>query len=220
MTPARRALCPRCQRPLPACLCSALRPLAHRVQVAILQHPLEAREAKGTARLAQLCLAHCRLWVGECFDAGALHAALAAPWCEADECAPRRALLLYPSTPPDAQQPMACPIDWPTQWLAEPERLRLVVLDASWRKSRKLLWANPLLQSLPRLALRPQAPSLYRIRRAHAAHQLSTIEAIAAALEQLEPGCGAPAGLRAALHDFVALQLGLRAAMLESGHHT
>jgi DTW domain-containing protein YfiP len=48
-----------------------------------------------------------------------------------------------------------------------------------------MLYLNPLLQQLPRLALRDVPASGYRIRKAHAADQLSTLEAAAYALMQL-----------------------------------
>jgi DTW domain-containing protein YfiP len=74
-----------------------------------------------------------------------------------------------------------------------PEAVRLVVLDGTWRKSRKLLHCNPVLQALPRVALTQVPVSAYRIRKAHAPHQLSTIEAAALALAALDPACaGAP----------------------------
>jgi DTW domain-containing protein YfiP len=61
-----------------------------------------------------------------------------------------------------------------------------VLLDATWRKSRKMLYLNPSLHRLPRLALRDLPPSAYRIRKAHAPDQLSSLEAAAHALSQLE----------------------------------
>jgi DTW domain-containing protein YfiP len=69
--------------------------------------------------------------------------------------------------------------------LGEPDAVRLVVLDATWRKSRKMLYQNPALQALPRLALRDMPASIYRIRKAHAPDQLSTLEAATYALMQL-----------------------------------
>ena len=49
-----------------------------------------------------------------------------------------------------------------------------------------MLYLNPLLQALPRLALRAMPPSHYRVRKAHAPDQLSTLEAAAHALAQLD----------------------------------
>ena len=45
-----RAVCPRCERPAPTCLCATLPalPLAHRTELLILQHPAEASHAKNT----------------------------------------------------------------------------------------------------------------------------------------------------------------------------
>ncbi|MEY4908801.1 MAG: hypothetical protein RL260_2519 [Pseudomonadota bacterium] len=63
---------------------------------------------------------------------------------------------------------------------------RLVVLDGTWRKSRKLLHLNLALQRLPRLALVAPPPSQYTIRKAHRPDQLSTLEATCLALAQLE----------------------------------
>lgn len=214
--PARRSLCPSCQRPTATCLCAAVQPVAHQVQVLILVHPLEQHQAKGTARLLHLCLPGSRLIVGEAFAPQALAQQLQAPWCDADTETPRRALLLYPPTAPDA--PCAAPPPLPPDWPATPERLRLVVLDGTWRKSRKMLWLNPLLQALPRLALDETPASRYAIRKAHAPHQLSTLEATQLALQRLEPGNAGIAALGRAMDDFVARQQahwrGERSAML------
>ncbi|MFN3302775.1 MAG: DTW domain-containing protein, partial [Roseateles sp.] len=62
---------------------------------------------------------------------------------------------------------------------------RLILLDGSWRQSRRLLAANPWLARLPRLAL-PALPGRYAIRRAHRPGQLSTLEAGLHALALLE----------------------------------
>ena len=70
--------------------------------------------------------------------------------------------------------------------LRDPSRLRLIVLDGTWRKSRKMLYRNPLLQQLPRLSLQRMPASHYLIRKAHRPDQLSTLEATCAALAQLE----------------------------------
>eukprot|EP01136_Pigoraptor_vietnamica_P003149 Opistho-1_new@32009 len=164
----RRPLCARCQRPQNACLCGFIRPVANEVELLLLQHPLEQREAKGTARLLQLSLARSRLLVGERFEAAALAAE------------DRPSVLLYPPDALDAAPAFEAAV--------HPGPLRLLVLDATWRKSRKMLHLNPWLQTLPRLALGGVLPpSRYgAIRKAHALHQLSTFEASLLALQQLE----------------------------------
>ena len=68
----------------------------------------------------------------------------------------------------------------------DPRPLLLVVPDGTWRKARKLLYLNPELEALPRVTLPAGLTSRYRLRKAPMAGALSTIEAIAAALDILE----------------------------------
>lgn len=166
--------------------------MSSRAGLLILQHPLEVRNAKNSARLLHLCLPGSRLEVGETFPD--LHALL-----HADGRVP---VLLYPAT--DEPAP-ALDVDL----TAQPDRLRLVVLDATWRKSRKMLYVNPELQRLPRLALHDVPASAYRIRKAHAPHQLSTLEAAALALAQIEGDAAAYRPLLQAFDGFVQQQAAL-----------
>ena len=189
----RRATCPRCLRPQNACICLWIRPTAHQAEVLILQHPLEVQEAKGTARLLHLSLARSRLVTGEQFDPAELKALLTGPFesleagtAQVNAVAHRQAVLLYPDMPQDRALGLPAPPALAPGNLQNPAVLRLVVLDGTWRKSRKMLHLNPLLQQLPRLALQQLPASRYRIRKARQLHQLSTLEACCAALAQLE----------------------------------
>lgn len=208
-----RLRCPRCQRPAPTCLCPWVTPTANEVEVLILQHPLEVHQAKGSARLLQLSLQRCTLQVGEVFDAAALQAWLEAPG------EGMRNLLLYPQDPPrhsaqtcarhgqgepQATSPSSCLP--PSNAVHGAPATRLIVLDGTWRKSRKMLALNPLLQALPRLALTPTAPSRYLIRKAHQPGQLATLEATCLALSQLEGFAARYAPLLAAFERHMAAQ--------------
>lgn len=62
----------------------------------------------------------------------------------------------------------------------------LLFLDATWRKSHRMLMESPWLQSLPRYALANQTTSRYRIRRASRPDALSTLEAIVETLGMVE----------------------------------
>ncbi len=211
MTPpprtVRRATCTHCLRPHTACICHWITPTAHAVQVVILQHPLELQDAKGSARLLHLSLPQSRLVAGEVFDPQVLHDLLTAPWHTGDTPqGPRQAVLLYPQTP-DGPGPggAAAPVALPPLPI-DPAQLRLIVLDGTWRKSRKMLALNPLLQHLPRLPLRDMPPSRYLIRRAHRPDQLSTLEAVCAALGHLEASPARFHPLLEAFDGFVAQQ--------------
>lgn len=177
-----RPACARCERPLSTCLCATLPapPLAHRTRLLVLQHPAEAGHAKNTAALLRLGLQAATLRRGEVFDA-----ALAGPG----------AALLYPGAGPPL----------PPTGIEQ-----LILLDGSWRQSRRLLAANPWLAALPRLALPPQ-PGRYTLRRAHRPGQLSTLEAGLHALAWLEEGGPARfAPLWAAFDAFVQAGLARR----------
>ena len=90
------------------------------------------------------------------------------------------------------------------------------MLDATWRKSLRMLIASPGLQTLPRLSLQHLPASRYRIRKARQAHQLSTLEACCQALGELE---GEPARyepLLAAFDGFVEEQARWMAGLLPS----
>lgn len=189
MSPApapSRPRCPRCERPLSACVCHWTRPTDNQVSVLILQHPQERHHAKNSAGLLALSLARCRREVGEVFD----------PVQLSEWIGPlRSAALLYPRTglgPETDARP--------------PQIRKLVIIDATWRKSLRMLAGNPLLQSLPRLALQDTPAPRYRIRRARQPHQLSTLEACCQALGELEDRPAHYEALLAAFDGFVAEQ--------------
>jgi DTW domain-containing protein YfiP len=196
----RRATCATCLRPQPACICRWIAPLDTQVELLVLQHPLEASNAKGSARLLHLSLPGSALVAGEAFDQAALSGLLYQGG--------RTPLLLYPDAVDHASPVMAPPPALDRALLATPSALRLVVLDGTWRKSRKMLYLNPLLQALPRLALQGMPASHYRIRKAHAPDQLSTLEAAAYALMRLDGGKARFAPLLAAFDGFVDQQAG------------
>lgn len=161
-------------------------PVAAAVALLILQHPREQPEPKGTARLLHLALTGSRLLVGDAWPTPPDPAdAVQPPGLTAAPGPPRRDLLLYPATPQDAALPAPPPLD--NAWLAQPAQLRLVVIDGTWRKSRRMLYNSPWLQGLPRLTLADPPPSRYRVRRARGAQQRSTFEAVLLALAALAP---------------------------------
>jgi len=190
-----RPTCPHCLRPQATCLCHLAVPTASACELLILQHPLEVHHAKNSARLLHLSVPGSRIVVGEAFDEVALQALLPGP---------RTTVLLYP---PTAYEGHAMPGLLEPSQLQHPETLRLVVLDATWRKSRKMLHLSPALQRLPRLALDEVPAGRYAIRKAHAPGQLSTLEATCAALAQLERNVERWQPLLAAFDAFVAGQL-------------
>ena len=184
---SRRRHCERCALPSRTCVCALATPAPNEVDVLVLQHPDEAREAKNSARLLSLSLARCRVVVGAVFEPEALLALL-----DGDVSG---SALLYPS---DTQIEGVAPIP-----AVRPRRL--VLLDGTWRRSAQMLRANPLLQTLQRWALRPTGPARYRaLRKAARATQLSTLEAACAALADIESAPARYEPLLSAFDRFVA----------------
>ncbi len=181
-TVAAREECHVCRRPVGLCVCDAITAVEHAVPVTIVQHPRERGHAFGTARLARRALRHVDVQVAWPTPDG-LRVALDLP---------PGAALLYPSA---------------QATLLEPGPTRLVVLDGTWALVRQLLRDNPALAALPHVRLAPQQPGNYRIRREPAAHCLSTVESIVAALRVLEPGNEALAGALTGFDTLIDRQL-------------
>ncbi|MDO9361187.1 MAG: tRNA-uridine aminocarboxypropyltransferase [Polaromonas sp.] len=192
-----RLRCGHCLRPQAACICEWITPVVHRTEVLILQHPLETDNPKGTARLLHLSLPGSKLLTGEVLDLAELQ--------PSENC--RHNILLYPDRPSDRSSGWPAPPELPPVLLQDASQLRLVVLDGTWQKSRRMLHLNPALQQLPRLSLQDLPPSNYRIRRARQAGQLSTLEAVCAALAQLEGDHGQFRPLLDAFDGFVNRQM-------------
>ena len=182
----KRSICTNCLRPFTACICHCVRKVAQdldrldqEIEVVILQHPSEERHAKNSARLLHLCLENSSLIVGDEFEDRSLYEILYSDG--------KKPILLYPedaNAPTDSQvhQPLINAI---TMDAADVTKIRIIIIDATWRKSRQMLLSHPLLQKLPRFALKEMPSSHYRIRRAHKEDQLSSLEAGAYALMQL-----------------------------------
>ncbi|RHW21950.1 tRNA-uridine aminocarboxypropyltransferase [Pseudomonas jilinensis] len=169
-TLSKRPRCQRCQRPLDHCLCPWIPDLESRTRVLIIQHPSERQHALNTARLLALGLRQCQLLVVERLDEQPEWQA----WLRDSNW---RTELLFPG--PDVPLLSAAVED------SRPRQL--VLLDGTWRKARKLLYLNPLLQELPRVALPVAGKSRYRLRKAPSAESLATIEAGVLALSLIEP---------------------------------
>jgi len=152
--------------------------------VVILQHPRESDVPINTARIAELALSNSTLHVGVDFSQDReLRQTL-----ESSEAPP---VLLFPG--PGSR-------DLATEGPEGP--VTLVVIDGTWWQASKIFKENPFLRDLPRYGLATGQESRYRIRREPAAHCLSTIEALSAALGVLE---GLPNGVPSLLEPFDAM---------------
>jgi DTW domain-containing protein YfiP len=199
----KRRRCQRCSRPESVCLCAHIKPTYNRIAVSIYRHSSEVKKAVGTAALAALCLKHCSIIDGDVVS-------LASP-------GPRQQrLLLFP------------PMESASLGLADGglidaasvsdyydlDELELIVIDGSWKKARKMYYQSADLQSLSKVVLAmDKQQARYTIRKAEKPGQFSTLEAIAAALSQIENNSDKYQSLLALQQAMVAKQL---ASMNES----
>lgn len=188
---SKRASCPRCLRPLSHCLCADIPRLSTQTEIRVLQHPDEHRHALNTARLLCLGLERAQLLVAEY---------LPDDWQAWLQDADYRVELLFPG-----------PHAGVLQQAVDGRPRRLLLLDGTWRKARKLYYLNPLLQTLPQVTLPAGQRSAYQLRKAPSAESLSTLEAGVAALQILEPA----ADFSPLLRPFERLLAGQIAAMGE-----
>ncbi|MRI32109.1 DTW domain-containing protein [Endozoicomonas sp. OPT23] len=163
-----RARCERCLKPLSMCYCKDLTPEKATVDLLILQHFRETKHPLNTARIAELGIENCHILAGEDFSQNATFNNLLQT---------KNACLLFPSEQATSWQQLTSE--------SEQKPDLIIVLDGTWRKARKMLYLNPVLQSLPAVTLSEAAESNYRIRKASEESALSTIEATVALLREV-----------------------------------
>lgn len=169
-----KKICHHCKRPLRVCLCKVVKPISHQIQFIFLQHPLEQSQVKGTAYLTYLCLQFAHFEVGESFETTLVDAALEKG---------QKVFLLYPEdSEPNYQSYSAHELS-DTEDLSS---ITVIVLDGTWKKTKKILYLNPWLADLPRLSLIPQSVSQYTIRKQKNTQTRSTLEAVSEVLAQVE----------------------------------
>ena len=183
----------------------AVEPIENRLFLLVLQHPQEKREAIATAAASCAALRLAALVVGLSWPN--LTRALGRP---AD---PKRWAVLYlGSARPagfglerevialDRQGKPAADQDAAVRGLEG-----VVLLDGSWSEAKSLWWRNPWLLKLRRLVLNPRRPSRFgRVRREPRREALSTLEAAALVLKNLDGGPEVEAALLDRLDRLIA----------------
>ncbi len=163
-----REVCYTCRRAKVACLCKRIEKQTNRISVTVLQHPDEVNNPKGSAIIAKLGLKEYQCWVGEDFTQ---HRGLS----ELLKTVADDVLLLYPAE--QAEVLLA----------GRAEQVKhLLIIDATWRKARRIWECNPQLKLLRCAKLAADRSSNYRIRKVPQAGYLSTIESVVEALRVLE----------------------------------
>lgn len=164
----KRRMCDGCGRPDKVCLCSHLQSVKLPFELVIWQDPDEAKHPLSTAPLLQrMAQDHgSKLFVGSEFSYADIFGDTAA----------HQVALLYPLKD-------ASPL--PLQF-AQNNVHKVLVLDGTWRKVRRLLLLNPWLNDLGCLALMPNTASRY-LRKSPRVDGVSTLEAVMLLAQEWQP---------------------------------
>jgi DTW domain-containing protein len=180
--------CPRCQKPLPLCICDSVTPIESRISLLILQHPQEQDRTLGTARLAAQHFEDAVVKVGLSWPS--LSKALGQPVSD-----PSRWAVLYLGSAKVADLDISSDVVAINRKGEVEHGQRgilndiegIVLLDGTWSQAKALWWRNPWMLKCQRIILGPQRPSRYgQLRREPRRDGLSTIEAVAMLLASLE----------------------------------
>jgi DTW domain-containing protein len=180
--------CPRCQKPLPLCVCDDIGRIETRISLLILQHPQEQDRALGTARLTAMHFANAVLKIGLSWPS--LSKALGRPVAD-----PSRWAVLYLGSAKVAGLDARSDIVAITRKGEVEDNQRailkdiegIVLLDGTWSQAKALWWRNAWMLKCQRVILGPRRPSRYgKLRREPRRDGLSTIEAAAMLLSRLE----------------------------------
>jgi len=180
--------CPRCQKPLPLCVCDSITPIENRIALLILQHPQEQDRALGTARLTALHFANAVVKIGLSWPSLAKALGRAVP-------DPSRWAVLYLGSAKVADfetDREIVAIDRKGEIESNQRAILkdiegIVLLDGTWSQAKALWWRNAWMLKCQRVILGPAQPSRYgKLRKEPRRDGLSTIEAAAMLLGALE----------------------------------
>jgi hypothetical protein len=188
----RHQACPRCHRTLDRCLCSKVSIFENRIPVVILQHPQEQFKKLNSAWLAGIMLEKCRVMVGFSWQN---FKSVTGP---AEE--PSKWGVLYLKENRSSGNSPVTLLDKKGNPLSDISLRGIIALDGSWRQAKTLWWRNPWLLRCNRIVLNPRSPSLRsQVKQAG----LSTIEAVACALEYLGEDVAVSNALRVCYQKFI-----------------
>ena len=195
-----------CQKSPELCVCDRLKPIENRKHVLVLQHPQEPDKELGTARLATLQLKRSTLKTGLSWRS--LKSIL-----EKEGADPKKWGVLYLGAGPTVKTRgrTLLPVDKKGAPYPEPlidENLKrlegIIVIDGTWSQAKTLWWRNAWLLKSQRLVLQPKVVSQYgKLRKEPKRECLSTIEAIAEALDALGEDPKVGTALRASFSELL-----------------
>jgi tRNA-uridine aminocarboxypropyltransferase len=172
-----RAYCYKCFRAKKNCLCNKISVINNDINVYILQHSDEVKNAKGTAIIAGLYLSDCVIWkTDDEVNNKALNSLI--------EKEPDTTYLVYPDKNSIQLKEWGKIIKCKSDELKS-NRINLILIDASWRKAKKIYHSSSVLNKITCISLDKSNASNYRIRKIPEPGYISTIEAIVVCLSSV-----------------------------------
>ena len=178
-----RQLCVKCLKSERTCYCSQLRPFQTKLQLVLLQHPMERKKAIGTARMTHFCIEGSKLIPGKEFnDDSEVNAIISDP---GNFC-----VVLYPGK---ESKNISVPetLNEFQKGVPSEKKLVIFVIDGTWAHAKRMVRESPNLLALSQICFTPKSLSEYKIRQQPADFCLSTIEAVHQILEHLESAVNA-----------------------------
>lgn len=169
--------CLKCGKANNACICNWIKPIAAQTELVVLQHPSESKHPMGTAKILQLSLQNCQYFIGEDFTH---HSQLNQLLADKEFIS----FVLYPS-----EDSSILSTEVLTKLNVDGKKIRLIIIDGTWKKAYKIWQLSTNLHQLPQVALPHGLVGRYRIRKAPTEQHLSTVEAGFHALSIVEPLC-------------------------------
>lgn len=159
--------CSHCRMKPYLCLCHLIQPRVIKTELTVMIHISELNKSTNTVRLLKLLIPQTELLIHGLKDN--------------KTCLSKTSRTTYLLFPDDTAELVD---DSFAQ--KHPEGISLVVPDGNWRQARKMTHRHPDLIKLPRVRVSGAGGTLFSVRRAPRCGLLSTIEAIALALQPFE----------------------------------
>ena len=175
-----RAYCSACRYPQNMCLCAHITHIENKTPILILQHPKESKHPLNTIHIAKQCLKTMEI----------RHTPIDDDLCHMWT---KDAALLFPH-----HQSLPLPSD---------HKGPLLFLDATWPKAQGMRLSIPSLRTKTCYHIPVPKKGEYTIRKAVRPNALSSIEAIAAALEHVERSPNKYDALRSAFRARIQMQI-------------
>ncbi len=160
----KRGLCPECERVYSLCLCSLLPiPKWEGPAFSILRHPTERNHPLNSVKILEKAFMGLKVWDREILEASQFSS---------------EPLLLYPSEKAISIEEL--PLE---QWQSAP----ILLLDGTWKKTKRLLFQNPWMNELTHIKIKKESGPLYKIRKELSHEHYSTLEVFAELWRQRSP---------------------------------